>query len=65
MSGRGYVPEGADCLRVSGLLGLLVGHGLAVGDNPILIQDEDGAEYQLVEVTHETGDIALVLESPL
>lgn len=51
-------------LRVSDLLEQLVEHALAVGDNPVIVQDEDGAEYRITEVTHETGDITIVLEAP-
>src|SRR6478609_2414554 len=32
--------------RVGSLIGLLVEAGLAVGDNPIIVQDEDGADYR-------------------
>lgn len=54
----------ADCLRVSDLIALLVEAAAASGDNPIIIQDEDGAEYTFIEVNNETGDICVILEAP-
>lgn len=53
----------ADCLRVTDVIAQLVKAAAASGDNPVLIQDEDGAEYTFVEVTNETGDIAIILEA--
>lgn len=50
--------------RVGELITKLLQAGLAVGDNPVIIQDEDGAEYRLVEVNHDTGDIAIILAAP-
>lgn len=54
----------ADCLRVTDVIAQLVEAAAASGDNPVLIQDEDGAEYTFVEINNETGDIAIILKAP-
>lgn len=52
----------ADCLRVTDVIARLVQVAAEVGDSPIFIQDEYGAEYTLVEVNHDTGDCGFILE---
>lgn len=52
----------ADCLRVTDVIALLVAAAAEVGDSPFIIQDDDGAEYNWVEVNTETGDIGFIVE---
>lgn len=53
----------ADCLRVTDVIYQLVEAAAASGDNPVIIQDTDGAEFNLVEINNETGDIEIILEA--
>lgn len=52
----------ADCLRVTDVIHQLLEACAEVGDNPVIIQDEDGAEYVLTDVNHETGDVAIIID---
>ncbi len=52
----------ADCFRVTDLIALLVEATAKVGDNPVIIQNEDGGEeYSFVEVNTETGDVGFIV----
>lgn len=52
----------ADCFRVTDLIALLVEATAKVGDNPVIIQNEDdGAELPFVEINTETGDVGLIV----
>lgn len=59
---RAAAVEQGDCLRVVDVIDELVELAAASGDNPFLIQDEDGAEYVLKQLTNETGDITMVID---
>lgn len=48
--------------RLSLLLDALMECGLMSGNNPVIVQDEFGAEYVITEVTNETGDIGIIIE---
>ena len=51
-------------LRVTELVRRLVQAIADVGDSPVIVQDDDGAEYKPYEIDCSTGDIGLILRSP-
>lgn len=51
-------------MRISELLASLTEAGLSVGDNPVVVTDQYGAEYPITEINSETGDIFIILEAP-
>lgn len=54
----------ADCFRVTDLIALLVKAAAEVGDNPVIIQNEDdGAELPFVEIDTQTGDVGLIVRN--